>query len=54
MTHRDMTRKEFLSVVAAFFGLVVLSRLPFGAGTKQNGSDTPGSYGNNTYGGSKK
>jgi len=46
-----MTRKEFLSVIAAFFGLAVLSRLPFGGGATQNGSHTPGSYGNAPYGG---
>jgi hypothetical protein len=50
MTHRDMTRKEFLAYLGSFLGLFLLSHLPFGGTTKQP-AHVPGSYGNNTYGG---
>jgi hypothetical protein len=53
MTHRDMTRKEFLAYVGSFLGLFLLSRLPFGGGAKRGEAQTPGSYGTNTYGGTK-
>jgi hypothetical protein len=51
MTHRDMTRKEFLSAVLAFVGLAVLSRLPLGGGSTRHKPHQPGSYGNHPYGG---
>jgi hypothetical protein len=54
MTHRDITRKEFLSAVTAFLGLFLLSRLPFGGGKEPFGSQAPGSYGNHPYGGTTK
>lgn len=54
MLQQDMTRKEFLSVVAALFGLAVLSRLPLGGGMKSGDAHTPGSFGNHVYGGGKR
>lgn len=52
MLHNDMTRKEFLSLAGAFFGLALLSRLPFGSRTNPLVRRTPNSYSNSTYGGS--
>jgi hypothetical protein len=53
MTHRDMTRKEFLGALTAFFGLFLLSRLPFGGNSKQSVPPASGSYGTSTYGGTQ-
>jgi hypothetical protein len=54
MLHKEISRKEFLSVVAAFFGILALSRLPFGQAQRQLTASTPSSYGNNAYGGVPK
>jgi hypothetical protein len=51
MLHREMTRKEFLSIVMAFFGLTLLNRLPFTRGGKYHTVQAPDTYGNNVYGG---
>jgi hypothetical protein len=51
MTHRDMTRKEFLAYLGSFLGLFLLRRLPFSGGTKSTGPQATGSYGTSTYGG---
>lgn len=49
-----MTRKEFLSAIAAFLGVFILSRLPFYSAAKHLGASNKDSYGNDTYGGTKK
>lgn len=51
---KDMTRKQFLSVVGAFFGLALLSRWPFGGPSRAAAKPESGSYGNQSYGGTTR
>ena len=53
MTHRDITRKEFLTYLGSFLGLFVLTRLPGGGTSRPSAQWNPGSYGNHPYGGAK-
>jgi hypothetical protein len=54
MTNKEMSRKQFLNTVFAFFGLFLLSRLPLGGKTSSLTHPTIGTYGNDPYGGAQK
>ena len=54
MFKKEMTRKEFLGAVGAFLGVLILSRLPFQGTAKRLVGSNQDSYGNATYGGTKK
>ncbi len=54
MIDKQMTRKEFLGCVGAFVGVLILSRLPFQGTAKQVLRGSQDSYGNATYGRTKK
>jgi hypothetical protein len=53
MLDKEISRKQFLGFIGAFFAFFMLSRLPLGGGTKTFAKKNSGSYGNNVYGGKK-
>ena len=54
MLRQEMNRKEFLTFLTAAFGLLILNRLPVRGESHVLARHTPGSYGNDTYGGTRK
>jgi hypothetical protein len=54
MLNKEMTRKQFLGVVGACFGLLILRRLQIGGDPKPLALQHDDSYGNGSYGGQKK
>lgn len=54
MLDKEISRKDFLGFIGAFFAFFMLSRLPFSGGTKKLARQSQGSYGNDVYGGNRK
>jgi hypothetical protein len=51
MFDTEISRKDFLGFIGAFFAFFLLSRLPMSGGTKKALRQPPASYGNDVYGG---
>jgi hypothetical protein len=53
MLRKEMTRKEFLGLLTAAFGVLIVNRLPLPHASHVLAGRTPDSYGHGTYGGKK-